>query len=167
MVLSHFTFLDTGWWHHTRPHQLATGAMPLASRLRAPRRARTHAASTLRYLRALSSWPLLTTEWHDKATVDTCIGPRHPLKIGSRQPQIVPIPNSANLRSHWPPPIVSNVAKSITLALIHFPVRIQLSPGGFTPAHIIRYVRVNFLSNHKCMDGSYHWILNKLWSLIY
>ena len=34
---------------------------------------------------------------------------RHPLKIGSRQPQIVPIPNSANLRSHWPPPIVSNV----------------------------------------------------------
>ena len=52
----------------------------------------------------------------------------------------------------------------ITLALIHFPVRIQLSPGGFTPAHIIRYVRVNFLSIHKCMDGSYHWILNKLWS---
>ena len=96
------------WWHHTRPHQLATGAMPLASRLRAPRRARTHAASTLRYLRALSSWPLLTTKWHDNA-VDTCIGPRHPLKIGSRQPQIVPIPNSANLRSHWPPPIVSNV----------------------------------------------------------
>ena len=109
MVLSHFTFLDTGGWHHTRPQQLATGAMPLASRLRAPRRARTHAASTLRYLRALSSWPLLTTKWHDSATVDTCIGPRHPLKIGSRQPQIVPIPNSANLRSHWPPPIVSNL----------------------------------------------------------
>ena len=44
---------------------------------------------------------------------------------------------------------------------------IQLSPSGFTASHIIRYVRVNFLSIHKCMDGSYHWILNKLWSLIY
>ena len=108
MVLSHFTFLDTGWWHHTRPHQLATGAMLLTSRLRAPRRARTHAASTLRYppctlqLAAATQhcWP---PGGSTMRTVDTCIRRRHPLKIGSRQPQIVLILNSANLQSHWPP----------------------------------------------------------------
>ena len=121
MVLSHFTFLDTGWWHHTRPHQLATGAMLLTSRLRAPRRARTHAASTLRYppctlqLAAATQhcWP---PSGSTMRTVDTCIRRRHPLKIGSRQPQIVPILNSANLQSHWPP-IMSKLRAEAALAL--------------------------------------------------